>query len=70
MSDCIFCNILAGQSPVAADVTLAKDAPQEVVVAAVRGWLERHHWWLLLFDNARSRRRWPSCCPVAAPATC
>jgi hypothetical protein len=43
---------LAGQSLLAADLTLAKDAPQEVAVAAVRAWLERHHRWLLLFDNA------------------
>jgi hypothetical protein len=43
---------LAGQAPLAADLQLAKDAPQEAVVAAVRAWLERHHRWLLLFDNA------------------
>jgi hypothetical protein len=42
---------LAGQSLLAADLKLAKDAPQEVA-AAVRAWLERHHRWLLLFDNA------------------
>jgi TIR domain/Tetratricopeptide repeat/NB-ARC domain len=43
---------LAGQAPLAADLQLAKDAPQEAAVAAVRAWLERHHRWLLLFDNA------------------
>jgi tetratricopeptide (TPR) repeat protein len=43
---------LAGHSPLAADLKLAKDAQQEVAVAAVRAWLERHHRWLLLFDNA------------------
>jgi tetratricopeptide (TPR) repeat protein len=43
---------LAGQALLAADLQLAKDALQEAVVAAVRAWLERHHRWLLLFDNA------------------
>jgi hypothetical protein len=43
---------LAGQFPIVGDLKLAKDAPQEVAVAAVRAWLERHHRWLLLFDNA------------------
>jgi tetratricopeptide (TPR) repeat protein len=43
---------LAGQAPLAADLQLAKDAPQAAAVAAVRAWLERHHRWLLLFDNA------------------
>jgi hypothetical protein len=43
---------LAGQAPLAADLQLAKDAPQQAAVAAVRAWLERHHRWLLLFDNA------------------
>jgi tetratricopeptide (TPR) repeat protein len=43
---------LADQAPLASDLQLAKDAPQEVALAAVRGWLERHHRWLLLFDNA------------------
>jgi TIR domain/NB-ARC domain len=43
---------LAGQPPLAADLELAKDAPQETAVVAVRAWLEHHHRWLLVFDNA------------------
>jgi tetratricopeptide (TPR) repeat protein len=42
---------LAGQSPLAVDLKLAEDGPQEVVVAAVRAWLERHRRWLLVLDN-------------------
>jgi TIR domain/NB-ARC domain len=43
---------LARQLPLAADLRLAEDASQEVVAAAVRGWLERHRRWLLVLDNA------------------
>src|SRR6266508_3164222 len=43
---------LAGHSPLAADLKLAKDTPQEAAVVAVRAWLERHHRWLLLFGHA------------------
>jgi tetratricopeptide (TPR) repeat protein len=42
---------LASQPPLAVDLKLAEDAPQEVVVAAVRAWLERHRRWLLVLDN-------------------
>jgi tetratricopeptide (TPR) repeat protein len=42
---------LAGQPPLAVDLNLAEDTPQEVVVAAVRRWLERHRRWLLVLDN-------------------
>jgi hypothetical protein len=42
---------LARQLPLAADLRLAEDASQEVVAAAVRGWLERHRRWLLVLDN-------------------
>jgi tetratricopeptide (TPR) repeat protein len=42
---------LAAQSPLATDLGLAQDAPQEVVAAAVRTWLEHHHRWLLILDN-------------------
>jgi hypothetical protein len=42
---------LAGQPPLAADLRLAEDAPQEAVAVAVRVWLERHRRWLLVLDN-------------------
>jgi hypothetical protein len=42
---------LATQPPLAADLRLAEDAPQEVVAQAVREWLERHRRWLLVLDN-------------------
>jgi tetratricopeptide (TPR) repeat protein len=42
---------LAGQPSLTGDLRLAQDMPQEAVVAAVRAWLERHHRWLLIFDN-------------------
>jgi tetratricopeptide (TPR) repeat protein len=42
---------LAGQPPLAADLRLAEGASQQVLAAAVRGWLERHSRWLLVFDN-------------------
>jgi tetratricopeptide (TPR) repeat protein len=42
---------LADQRPLAADLRLAEDAPQEAVAAAVRVWLERHRRWLLVLDN-------------------
>jgi hypothetical protein len=42
---------LARQPPLAADLRLAEDASQEVVAAAVRGWLERNRRWLLVLDN-------------------
>jgi hypothetical protein len=42
---------LASQPPLAADLRLAENAPQEAVVAAVRGGLERRRRWLLVFDN-------------------
>jgi tetratricopeptide (TPR) repeat protein len=42
---------LAGQPPLATDVRLGKDVPQVAVAAAVRGWLERNHRWLLVLDN-------------------
>jgi tetratricopeptide (TPR) repeat protein len=42
---------LAGQPPLAADLRLDKDVAQAAIVAAVRMWLERHHRWLLVFDN-------------------
>jgi tetratricopeptide (TPR) repeat protein len=42
---------LAVQPPLAADLRLSQDAPQEAVVQAVRTWLERHRRWLLVFDN-------------------
>jgi tetratricopeptide (TPR) repeat protein len=42
---------LAGQPPLTGDLRLGQDMPQEAVVAAVRAWLERHHRWLLIFDN-------------------
>jgi hypothetical protein len=54
---------LAGQSPLAADLKLAKDAPQEAAVAAVRAWLERHHRWLLVFDNADEPQAMPELLP-------
>jgi hypothetical protein len=43
---------LANQPPLAADLGLAEDASQEAVAEAVRRWLERHHRWLLVLDNA------------------
>jgi Tetratricopeptide repeat/NB-ARC domain len=42
---------LAGQPPLAADLRLGRRSRQELVLAAVRGWLERHRGWLLVFDN-------------------
>jgi tetratricopeptide (TPR) repeat protein len=42
---------LGRQPPLTADLRLAEDASQEVVAAAVRGWLERHRRWLLVLDN-------------------
>ena len=44
---------LAAQPPLAADLRLAEDAPQEAVAVAVRGWLERHRRWLLVLDNVQ-----------------
>lgn len=41
---------LAGQVPLA-DLRLGRRARQELVLAAVRGWLERHRGWLLIFDD-------------------
>ena len=42
---------LSDQQPLAADLGLAEDTPQETVVAAVRDWLEHHERWLLVLDN-------------------
>jgi tetratricopeptide (TPR) repeat protein len=42
---------LANQRPLAGHPRVDKGATQAAVVAAVRAWLERHHRWLLLFDN-------------------
>jgi tetratricopeptide (TPR) repeat protein len=41
---------LAGQPPLA-DLKLGRRARQELVLAAVRGWLERHDGWLLVIDD-------------------
>jgi TIR domain/NB-ARC domain len=43
--------VLAVQHPLAADLGLRQDAPQEAVAAQVRGWLELHRRWLLVLDN-------------------
>jgi tetratricopeptide (TPR) repeat protein len=42
---------LGRQPPLAAHLGLGEGAPQEVVAAAVRGWLEGHRRWLLVLDN-------------------
>jgi hypothetical protein len=44
-------SLLADLAGLAGQLGLATDAPQEVAVAAVRGWLERHQRWLLILDN-------------------
>src|SRR6266511_1513037 len=43
--------ILAAQGRLVIDLKPAEDAPQQVAVAAVREWLERHRRWLLVLDN-------------------
>jgi tetratricopeptide (TPR) repeat protein len=42
---------LGRQPPLAARLGLGEGASQEVVAAAVRGWLEGHRRWLLVLDN-------------------
>jgi hypothetical protein len=45
------CAALGRQPPLAAHLGLGEGASQEVVAAAVRGWLEHHQRWLLVLDN-------------------
>ncbi len=45
---------LAAQPPLAADLRLVQDVPQETLIAAVRTWLERHRRWLMVLDNVEA----------------
>jgi hypothetical protein len=45
---------LAAQPHVAADLGIDAGAEPELLVAAVRGWLEHHHRWLLILDNTET----------------
>jgi tetratricopeptide (TPR) repeat protein len=44
-------SLLADLATLANQLGLATDLPQELQVAALRGWLERHQRWLLVLDN-------------------
>jgi hypothetical protein len=44
-------SLFADLALLAAQLGLAADVPQEAQATALRGWLERHHRWLLVLDN-------------------
>ena len=58
---------LAAQPPLA-DLKLGRRARQELVVAAVRGWLEAMMAGCWLSTTSTTRRPSPTCCHAAGPA--
>jgi tetratricopeptide (TPR) repeat protein len=50
-------SLIGDYTALAAKLGVREDRNQDVTVARVRGWLERNHGWLLIFDNAEVPKR-------------